>query len=165
MRSKTTLARLDHLAVIAQDLEPLAEAYNRMGFHLTAYSRHAGSPIPGAPPVLMGTANRCAMFREGYLELIGAVQPVSRRPSRLVSVKSAISIAPRSPDIDSSQRCRGRVSRIEVPQRSVRMWVRDRSGRPHCSTHYLGEKRATVRGTGRAALCPSRYRFWRRVHL
>jgi catechol 2,3-dioxygenase-like lactoylglutathione lyase family enzyme len=69
------IERLDHLAVIGPDLGALAAAYERMGFQLTPYARHAGSPTPGAPPVPMGTANRCAMFGSGYLELIGVEDP------------------------------------------------------------------------------------------
>ena len=66
---------LDHCAVVNRDLTALAEAYERMGFLLTPVSRHSGSLEPGGPVVPMGTGNRCAMFRTGYLELLAIVEP------------------------------------------------------------------------------------------
>jgi hypothetical protein len=73
--SEATIQGLDHLGIINRELEATAEAYERMGFQLTPWSRHAGSPRGGEPPVLMGTANRCAMFAGGYLELVGVIDP------------------------------------------------------------------------------------------
>lgn len=66
---------LDHCAVVNRDLGALAGAYERMGFLLTPVSRHSGSLRPGGPVVPMGSGNRCAMFRSGYLELLAIVDP------------------------------------------------------------------------------------------
>jgi hypothetical protein len=67
------IKRLDHLAVVNRDLAGLEDAFTRMGFQLTPVSRHSGSLVPGGPVEPMGSGNRCAMFREGYLELLAVV--------------------------------------------------------------------------------------------
>lgn len=71
----TPIKRLDHVAVVNRELAGLEEAYSRMGFQLTPVSRHSGSLTPGGPVEPMGSGNRCAMFREGYLELLAVVDP------------------------------------------------------------------------------------------
>ena len=71
----TPINRLDHVAVVNRELAGLEESYTRMGFQLTPVSRHSGSLIPGGPVEPMGSGNRCAMFKEGYLELLAVVDP------------------------------------------------------------------------------------------
>ena len=61
---------LDHVGVATADLDGAAAEWERLGFALTPLARHA-------PPA--GTANRCAMLRAGYIELIAVVDP--ERPS------------------------------------------------------------------------------------
>ena len=63
--------KLDHIGVAIKDLERGRKAYERLGFTLTLRSQHRGSPTPGAPVVLFGSGNHCAMFHEGYLEVVG----------------------------------------------------------------------------------------------
>ena len=62
---------LDHVGVATADLDAAAAEWERLGFALTPLARHA-------PPA--GTANRCAMLRQGYVELIAVVDPA--RPSQ-----------------------------------------------------------------------------------
>ncbi|MBT5047088.1 MAG: VOC family protein [Rhodospirillaceae bacterium] len=66
---------LDHLAVMVTDLAAAGAAYERLGFTMTPLSQHSGALSPGAPAEIWGTANRCAMFRQGYLELMGVIDP------------------------------------------------------------------------------------------
>jgi len=61
---------LDHVGVVTADLNSAARAWRKLGFALTRLARHA------APA---GTGNRCAMLRNGYVELISVVDPA--RPS------------------------------------------------------------------------------------
>jgi hypothetical protein len=61
---------LDHVGVATDNLDAAAAEWERLGFALTPLARHA-------PPA--GTANRCAMLRAGYVELIAVVDP--QRPS------------------------------------------------------------------------------------
>ena len=55
---------LDHIGIVARDLDAAADAFRRLGFALTPTARHAGGR----------TRNRCAMLRDGgYLELMATV--------------------------------------------------------------------------------------------
>ena len=67
--------KLDHIGVAIKDLERGRQAYERLGFTLTPRSIHRGSPTPGAPVVPFGSGNHCAMFRDGYLEIVGLIDP------------------------------------------------------------------------------------------
>lgn len=62
---------LDHAGVAVKSLDRGRDAFARLGFQLTARSIHSGSASAGAPVTLWGSGNHCAMFREGYLEIIG----------------------------------------------------------------------------------------------
>ena len=53
-------AALDHVGVVTRDLSALAEQFERLGFTLTPFARTADGRI----------GNRCAMLREGYIELM-----------------------------------------------------------------------------------------------
>jgi catechol 2,3-dioxygenase-like lactoylglutathione lyase family enzyme len=66
---------LDHIGIAVPDLAAAATAYERLGFQLTPLQRQAGPLAPGGPVVRWGSANRCAMLEEGYLEIIGIVDP------------------------------------------------------------------------------------------
>lgn len=66
---------LDHTGLAIADLETGRVAYERLGFTLTSRSMHAGSVTPGAPVTPWGSGNHCAMFEEGYLEVLGLVDP------------------------------------------------------------------------------------------
>jgi hypothetical protein len=55
------------------DIEKAAAAFERLGFFLTPYvAHHNVDPVTGAAQPF-GTANRCAMLRRGYLEILAAV--------------------------------------------------------------------------------------------
>ena len=62
---------LDHCGVAVSSLDRGRDAYARLGFQLTARSLHCGSRAAGAPVEPWGSGNHCAIFREGYLEIIG----------------------------------------------------------------------------------------------
>ena len=66
---------LDHVGVAVNSLDAGKAAYERMGFRLTARSYHKGATEPGGPVVPWGSGNHCAMFREGYLEILGIFDP------------------------------------------------------------------------------------------
>ena len=66
---------LDHVGLVARDVEAASAAFERLGFNLTALSRHWG-PVPArAGEHRWGTGNRCAMLARGYLEIMGVVDP------------------------------------------------------------------------------------------
>ena len=61
---------LDHMAHFVPAMEPAAAVLERCGFRLTPFTvqtnREGGVTVPS------GTGNRCAMLRNGYLELLAA---------------------------------------------------------------------------------------------
>src|SRR5256885_4933581 len=62
---------LDHVAHFVPEMEAAAAALERCGFRLTPFTaqtnRVDGRPVPA------GTGNRCAMLRQGYVEILTAV--------------------------------------------------------------------------------------------
>lgn len=62
---------LDHCGVAITDLDRGRATYSKLGFQLTARSIHSGARTTGGPVEPWGSGNHCAMFREGYLEIIG----------------------------------------------------------------------------------------------
>jgi hypothetical protein len=65
---------LDHVGIAGPDLDALAAAYERLGFRLTPRAQHH-APGPDGVVRPIGTGNRCAMLRQGYLELIAVIDP------------------------------------------------------------------------------------------
>jgi hypothetical protein len=61
---------LDHVAHWVPDMDAAAAEFERLGFLLTPYTEHANSTAPGEPVLPAGSANRCIMLREGYLEIL-----------------------------------------------------------------------------------------------
>jgi len=61
------IAGIDHTLVGVADLEAAAAAWERLGFRTTPRGRHIG----------WGTANRCVMFADDYVELLGVVDPTA----------------------------------------------------------------------------------------
>src|SRR2546421_10547692 len=61
---------LDHVAHFVPEMEAAAAALERCGFRLTPFTaqtnRVDGRPVPA------GTGNRCAMLRQGYVEILTA---------------------------------------------------------------------------------------------
>src|SRR3954466_12478774 len=73
-------ASLDHLGAIVRDLATGAARWEKMGFTLSPTSRQSGR-MPGRDEEgPWATANRCAIFRTGYLELIGVVDATCFNP-------------------------------------------------------------------------------------
>jgi Glyoxalase-like domain len=70
---------LDHVAHFVPALDPAAEAFVACGFRLTPYAAQQNRLDGGT--VSAGTANRCAMLRRGYVEILGATgdTPLARQ--------------------------------------------------------------------------------------
>ena len=66
---------LSYLGWVTRDPWSLHARFERLGFQLTPWASHTGSVLPGGPTVPFGTANRCAMLRQGYLEMVGVADP------------------------------------------------------------------------------------------
>jgi hypothetical protein len=68
------LLGLDHVVVLARDLDRAAEAWRRLGFTLSPRGTHSAH---------LGTANYTLMFGDDYIELLGVVTPTEHNaPSR-----------------------------------------------------------------------------------
>lgn len=65
---------LDHVGIAGPDLAALAAAYESLGFTLSPFAQHHAPAADGTVRPI-GTGNRCAMLRQGYLELIAVVDP------------------------------------------------------------------------------------------
>lgn len=61
---------LDHVGLFVPDMARAAAAFARLGFRLTPFSPQRHRLAPGQPLVPAGTANRLAMLREGYIEIL-----------------------------------------------------------------------------------------------
>ena len=71
---------LDHTGQMRADLDAGAEAWARLGFRLSPETPQQGA-VPGESGMrAWATANRCALFRRGYLELIGLRAPERFNP-------------------------------------------------------------------------------------
>jgi hypothetical protein len=71
---------LDHVGAIVRDLSAGAERWERLGFTLSPVSRQRGT-VPGEYGMQpWASANRCAIFEQGYLELIGIVDERAHNP-------------------------------------------------------------------------------------
>ncbi|NUW43618.1 VOC family protein [Nonomuraea rhodomycinica] len=77
--------RIDHSVLYTTDMDATATTYEALGFTLTPLSIHLGSDRPGGERRPMGAGNRCALFGETYLELLGlfgdgSIDPWNIRP-------------------------------------------------------------------------------------
>jgi hypothetical protein len=71
---------LDHAGFMVRDLDAGAARWARLGFQLSPRSPQIGR-VPGQSDMApWATANHCAMFQRGYLELIGVVQAENYNP-------------------------------------------------------------------------------------
>jgi len=70
---------LDHVAHFVPAMEPAAAGLEQCGFRLTPFTVQTNRE--GGATVLSGTGNRCAMLRNGYVELLVATSdsPLSRQ--------------------------------------------------------------------------------------
>jgi hypothetical protein len=67
---------LHHLGIISHDMEAAVKQYERLGFVFTPLSLPRIPLQTGANPEPIGAGNRCAIFRNNYLEMLGIVDQV-----------------------------------------------------------------------------------------
>lgn len=79
--SHTGQVYLDHVGLFVTNFINSAEQLNHLGFTLTPFVTHMNAAESGAAPMPSGTGNHCAMFQEGYLEVLGRTSdtPLSRQ--------------------------------------------------------------------------------------
>lgn len=97
---------LDHLGHFVPDMEAAHRDLTRLGFMQTPYTLHRTTPDrttsnPGDEPTPSGTANRCCMLREGYLEVLcvsDASTPTGARTQRQLDRYTGLHIVALSTD-------------------------------------------------------------------
>ncbi len=77
LRECRLVIALDHAGLMGPDIAALHAQYLALGFTLTPLARQSGRLKHDGPVVQWGTANRCAMLRDGYIELLGIVDPAA----------------------------------------------------------------------------------------
>lgn len=65
-----------HLGIITRSLVDTVRQYERLGFVFTPMSLPEFPLSPGGAPETVGVANRNAVFRNGYLEMLGVVDAI-----------------------------------------------------------------------------------------
>ena len=65
---------LDHVAHFVPEMDAAATALERCGFRLTPFTVQTNRVNEEAVPA--GTGNRCAMLRQGYLEILTATAAI-----------------------------------------------------------------------------------------
>lgn len=65
MIADSAIAGIDHTLIGVRDLEAARAAWEKLGFTLTPRGRHIG----------WGTGNYCIMLEQGYIELLGILDP------------------------------------------------------------------------------------------
>ena len=63
------------MGLVGREAAALHGAFERLGFTLTPLSRQSGRLRADGPVEPWGTANRCAMLRQGYIELLAILDP------------------------------------------------------------------------------------------
>lgn len=107
---------LDHVGIAGPDLDALGIAYERLGFRLTPRAQHHA---PGPDLVIrpIGTGNRCAMLRQGYLELIAVIDPAlpSNTLDRFLARYHGLHIIAFEIEDPEAELARLRASGMEIP--------------------------------------------------
>ena len=68
---------LDHLAHFVADMAAASRDLDRLGFVQTPYTVHQHHIDGETGPVPAGTANRCLLLREGYIEIVAVTDPAT----------------------------------------------------------------------------------------
>ena len=66
---------INHVGMVARNLSATVARFEAMGFQLTPFSPHAGAWKPSEPVQKFGSGNRCVMFAQNYLEILGTEDP------------------------------------------------------------------------------------------
>lgn len=72
---------LDHVGLFVPDFDASPRRLKELGFSLTPFVAHMASTGPGVAATPSGTGNQCAIFDQGYLEMLGPTvdTPLSRQ--------------------------------------------------------------------------------------
>jgi hypothetical protein len=125
MKASPDVWSINHVGVATRDLGATATRFAAMGFQLTPFSAHHGAWKPGAASHALGTGNRCIMFADSFLEILGHADPANpaqRILDFLARHEGAHIICFGSRDIGAIER---RLARDRVPNSGVLPLERD----------------------------------------
>ena len=95
---------INHVGIVARRHQITCHRYEEMGFVLTPFSAHEGAWKPGGAVQRLGTGNRCVMFADSFLEILGSVdeaEPAPRISNFLARHQGAHIICFGTPDIEA----------------------------------------------------------------
>ncbi|MFD0687691.1 VOC family protein [Actinomadura fibrosa] len=96
---------IDHTGILTRDLDALERWFEALGFVLSPRSRHRLALRPGEETVPGNTANRCAVFADSFIELLGIVDPSAPDPWGVNGVPDGFRIFyVRSGDLEADER-------------------------------------------------------------
>jgi hypothetical protein len=64
------ITEVNHVGIAVHDMDAAARVFESLGFLLTPLSAHKGALSPEASVAPLGSANRCAVFANDYLEVL-----------------------------------------------------------------------------------------------
>ncbi len=108
---------LDHVGFCTDAPQALWDRYERLGFTLTPVARQSGPRTPGGPTERLGIGNRCAMLRQGYIELLGIIDPTlfDRGLSRFIARYRGLHILAFGVEDASAELPRLRAAGFDIP--------------------------------------------------
>ena len=71
---------INHVGLAVRSLSKTSAHYEAMGFQLTPYSPQSAAWRPGEAVQPLGSGNRCIMFQNTYLEILGSETPAQQAP-------------------------------------------------------------------------------------
>lgn len=97
---------LDHLAHWVADIDAACAHLRQLGFIVTPYAEHVHATTPGAAPTPAGSANRCVMLADGYLEVLTPVgeTPIAREVREALAHYTGLHLAAFSVEDAASHR-------------------------------------------------------------
>lgn len=121
---------LDHVAHFVPSMDGAEAALERLGFALTPFTAQQNRTAAGLVPA--GTANRCAMFRQGYVEILARVldTELSRRLEQAVARYTGVHLIALSVDeVEAAHERLGAAGFAPEPPVDLTRPVQDAEGR------------------------------------
>ncbi len=101
------IAEVNHVGVAVHDMAAAAQVFESLGFVLTPISAHKGALSPHESVAPLGSANRCAVFENDYLEVLthaDAARPDPRQTRFLARHEGAHIICYATNDTEATDR-------------------------------------------------------------
>ena len=109
---------IDHVAHFVPHVDSASSALEKLGFTLTPFSAQSHRLEPGGPLVPAGSGNRCAMFRQGYLEFLSPTGDTPVAAQLRAAIKRYVGVhlvafGTAAPEADHARLAKGGFSPLE----------------------------------------------------